>query len=119
MGEGIPVIISLAAVVTLLVTFRSGVGLIPKLIAWLLLAWLLYFYWVEISVFYTKFSQVGLKMGVSKAAERLFTALPIVFFVLMFAAFFINSAKDSARVLWMLFSLGLIAIISKLILTLV
>lgn len=118
MGEGLPIVISLGTVLTLLVTFRSGVGFLPKLFAWLLLAWLSYFYWAEIYVFYAGFSQVGLKTGFVKAAERLFAALPVVFFALILVAFLITSARDSARVLWLLFSLSFIATVAKFMLLL-
>lgn len=115
MGAGIAAALVLAALALLLLTFRNGVGLYKKLLGWLTIAGLGYFYQHELLSFYRQISGgMDYKMLAKDFVNLVQVSLPALAFALFWMAFIVTSAMDAGKILVFLFAVFLLSAAAKI-----
>lgn len=115
MGAGIAVAIVLAALALVMLTFRSGVGLYKKLLGWLTLAGLGYFYQYELISLYRQVTTgMDYKSAVRDFVNLVQVSLPAMAFALFWMAFLVSSAMDAGKILIFFFVVFLLSAAAKI-----
>lgn len=115
MGAGIAAALVLAALGLVMLTFRSGVGLYKKLLGWLALAGLGYFYQYELMSFYRQVTTgMDYKSALKDFVNLVQVSLPAVAFALFWMAFLVSSAMDAGKMLIFLFVIFLFSAAAKI-----
>lgn len=115
MAAGISTGLVLAALSMLLVTFRQGVLFYQKLLGWLTVFALCWFYRTELIFAYGQILSGNYKLFANEFVSLVQIALPIVAFFALSVAFFVTSAIDSGRILFWLFILFATTTIAKVV----
>jgi len=115
MATGISAALALGALALLFVTFRNGVALYQKILGYLTIAGLAYFYYPELLTTYRQVSGGAYKNIFREFASLLQVAMPAVAFALLAAAFLISSALDTGKILVFLFVLFFVSALVKII----
>lgn len=115
MATGISTGLALAALSMLLVTFRQGVQFYQKLLGWLTVLVLCWFYRTELTFSYGQILSGNYKLFFNEFVSLVQIALPIVLFFALSVAFFVQSAIDSGRILLWVFILFAITTIAKVV----
>lgn len=118
MAAGIATGLVFASLALLFLTFRSGIGLYQKILGWLTLAGLVYFYQSELLGTYRMISGGEYKTAFKELAGVLQVAMPAVAFALFWSAFIISSAMDAGRILVFAFLIFLISAGAKIVMVL-
>lgn len=115
MGAGIAATLILAALALVMLTFRSGVGLYKKLLGWLTLAGLGYFYQHELLSFYRQATAgVDYKTSLKDFVNLVQVSLPALAFASFWMAFLVTSAMDSGKILIFLFVIFVLSAAAKI-----
>lgn len=115
MAAGISAALALGALALLFLTFRSGVALYQKILGYLTLAGLAYFYYPELAATYKQLAGGEYKTALKEFVSVLQVALPVLAFALFWMAFLVSSAMDAGKILLFLFILFLVSSIAKII----
>ncbi|HRP68463.1 MAG TPA: hypothetical protein PLY93_02940 [Turneriella sp.] len=115
MAAGIWTLLALAALALLFLTFRSGVPLYQKILAYVVVAALAYFYWPEFMPTYQRVLGGDYKNIATELVAIVELALPTLAFALILSAFFTASALDAGKLLFLLFILFLVAAVGKIV----
>lgn len=115
MAAGISAALALGALALLFLTFRSGVALYQKILGYVTLAGLTYFYFPELQLAYKQIAGGDYKTALKEFVTVLQVALPVVAFALFWMAFIVTSAMDAGKLLLFLFILFLVATVAKTI----
>lgn len=103
MATGIATALVLAALALVMLTFRTGLPLSRKLMGWLTLAGLAYFYSAELLMAYKTVSGGDYKSIAKEFAGTLQIALPALAFAMLSVAFLVSSAFDAGKILLFMF----------------
>ena len=114
MATGIATALALGALALLLLTFRVGLPVSRKIMGWLTLAGLAYFYSAELTTAYKNVSSGDYKAIARDFAGTLQIALPALAFALLCVAFLVSSAFDAGKILLFLFILFVAATAVKI-----
>ena len=114
MATGIATALVLAALALVLLTFRTGLPLSRKIMGWLTLAGLAYFYSAELMIAYKTVSGGEYKTIAKEFAGTLQIALPALAFAMLAVAFLVSSALDAGKILLFFFLIFLAATAVKI-----
>lgn len=114
MATGIATSLVLGALALVLLTFRAGLPLSRKIMGWLTLAGLTYFYSAELMVAYKSVSGGDYKSIAKEFASTLQIALPALAFAMLVIAFLVSSAFDAGKILLFLFLIFLASTAAKI-----
>lgn len=114
MAAGIAAAIALGALALVLLTFRSGVALYQKILAYATLGTLAYFYFPELSFAYKQIAGGDYKTWLREFTNVVQAALPVLAFFALATAFIVSSAMDAGRILLWLFIVFLISTVAKI-----
>jgi uncharacterized membrane protein required for colicin V production len=103
MAAGIAVALILATLAMVFLTFRSGLALHKKLLAWCTIAALAYFYYPGLAQTYHQLAGGQYKASLKELVALIQVALPVVALVLCWSAFLVSSPMDSGRILLLFF----------------
>jgi hypothetical protein len=103
MATGIATALALGTLALVFLTFRAGLPLSRKLLGWLTIAGLAYFYFPELLSGYKIISGGDFKTIAKEFAGTMQIALPALAFALLIVAFLVSSALDAGKVLLLLF----------------
>ncbi|MBV6493389.1 MAG: hypothetical protein LDLANPLL_01405 [Turneriella sp.] len=115
MAAGIWTLLTLSALALLFLTFRSGVKLYQKILAYTVLGALFYFYWPDFQPVYARLTGGDYKTLLSELTSVVQISLPAVVFVLVVCAFFVASALDAGKILIFLFVVFILSTIAKIV----
>lgn len=99
MAAGIATALVFASLALLFLTFRSGISLYQKIMAWVMLAGLVYFYQSELVGTYKMISGGDYKTAFKELASVMQVAMPALAFALFWSAFVVSSAMDAGKIL--------------------
>jgi len=102
MGAGISVALALAALALVPLTFRGGVEFYKKLLAWLVLAALVYFYQNDILLAFKQIAAGDYKTAPREFNNLIQVSLPALVFALVILSFIVSSAADAGKILILL-----------------
>lgn len=105
MATGIATALALGALALVFLTFRAGLPLSRKIMGWLTLAGLAYFYYPELLSAYKIIGGGDYKAIARDFASTMQIALPALAFALLVVAFLVSSALDAGKILLFLFLL--------------
>ncbi len=114
MATGIATALTLGALALVFLTFRAGLPLSRKIMGWLTLAGLAYFYSAELMTAYKIASSGDYKAIARDFAGTLQISLPALAFALLLVAFLVSSAFDAGKILLFLFILFVCATAVKI-----
>lgn len=115
MAAGISAALALGAIALLFLTFRSGVALYQKILGYVTLAGLAYFYYPELVLSYKQIAAGDYKTALKEFVTVLQVSLPVVAFALFWMAFIVSSAMDAGKLLLFLFIIFLASSVAKII----
>ena len=118
MAAGIWAALVLAALALVFLTFRGGVDLYKKILGWLTLAGLVYFYQNELFAGYRMLSAGDYKTQFKELASVMQIAMPALVFALFWSAFIVSSAMDAGKILLFAFVIFLLSSGAKIALML-
>ena len=102
----------------LFLTFRSGISLYQKILGWVMLAGLVFFYQTELTGTYKMISGGEYKTALKELAGVMQVAMPALAFALFWSAFVVSSAMDAGKILVFGFLIFLISTGAKIALML-
>ncbi|AFM12201.1 hypothetical protein [Turneriella parva] len=114
MATGIATSLALGALALILLTFRTGLPLSRKILGWLTLCGLAYFYSAELMIAYKTVSGGEYKTIAKEFASTLQIALPALAFAMLAVAFLVSSAFDAGKIMLFLFLIFLAATAVKI-----
>jgi len=105
----------LGALALVLLTFRSGVALYQKILAYATLGALAYFYFPELSFAYKQVAGGDYKTLLREFTSVVQVSLPVLAFFALVTAFIVSSAMDAGRILLWLFIVFLASTVAKIV----
>lgn len=115
MGAGIAAALVLAGVSLVMLTFRSGIDFYKKILGWLTLAGLGYFYQNELITVYRQISTgMDYKSALKDFVNLVQVSLPALAFALLWMAFIVSSAMDAGKILVFLFVVFILSAAAKI-----
>jgi hypothetical protein len=114
MATGIGISLLGGALALLILTFRGGIALYQKILAWLTMAALAWLYQSELTTAYTTLLGGDYRTGARDFANLVQVAMPVIAFTFAWLAFLSSSAMDAGRILVFFFVLFLISAVAKI-----